>query len=121
MLDSVALADKSKKRKGKNLTFGWDVFNEDSLYRGYYKRVRKNLELGQEGEEETVDKASLVANEVEQQIEKREEFSRRRMFIEEKDVDYINERNRVFNSKLERNFGKYAAEIKANIESGHAT
>ena len=43
------------------------------------------------------------------------------MVIEEKDIDYINERNRVFNSKLERNFGKYAAEIKANIESGHAT
>lgn len=42
------------------------------------------------------------------------------MFIDEKDIDYINERNRVFNDKLERNFGKYAAEIKANIESGNA-
>ena len=52
LLDSVALADKSKKRKGNNLTFGWDVFNEDSLYRGYYKRVRKNLENDQEGQEE---------------------------------------------------------------------
>ena len=40
--------------------------------------------------------------------------------MEEKDVDYINERNRVFNQKLERNFGKYAADIKSNIETGNA-
>lgn len=42
------------------------------------------------------------------------------MHVDEKDVDYINERNRVFNEKLDRNFGKYAADIKANLESGHA-
>lgn len=97
LLESAALAEKSKKRKGKNLTFGWDVFNEDSLYRGYYKRVKKNLEENPDLKEEGVDRAALVANEVENQIEKRAEFSRRRMFIDEKDVDYINERNRVFN------------------------
>ncbi len=57
---------------------------------------------------------------MEKQIEKRGDFSRQRMFIDEKDVDYINDRNRVFNEKLERNFGKTAAEIKANIESGNA-
>ena len=26
----------------------------------------------------------------------------------EKDIDYINNRNKVFNEKLERNFSKYA-------------
>ena len=41
------------------------------------------------------------------------------MYVDEKDVDFINERNRVFNAKLDRNYSKYAAEIKANIESGH--
>jgi len=42
------------------------------------------------------------------------------MFIEEKSVDYINERNRKFNEKLERNYSKYASEIKGNIERGTA-
>jgi len=45
-----------------------------------------------------------LADEVEEMIEKRGNFSRRRMFIEEKDIDYINERNRKFNQKLERNY-----------------
>ena len=42
------------------------------------------------------------------------------MFNEGKDVDYINERNKVFNEKIERNYGRYAAEIKANLERGSA-
>ena len=42
------------------------------------------------------------------------------MFVQDKDVDYINERNKVFNEKLDRNYGNYAAEIKGNIERGTA-
>ena len=61
-----------------------------------------------------------MAEEIEEQIAKRGQFSRRRMFVEEKDVDYINERNRKFNQKLERNYSKYANEIKANLERGTA-
>ena len=66
------------------------------------------------------ERAAIMAQDVEKQIEKRGEFQRVRIFVEDKDIDYINERNRVFNDKLERNFGKYAAEIKTNIESGNA-
>ena len=62
----------------------------------------------------------LMADDIEQQIAKRGQFSRRRMFVEEKDVDYINDRNRKFNEKLERNYSKYASEIKANLERGTA-
>lgn len=40
--------------------------------------------------------------------------------MEEKDVDYVNERNRRFNEKLERNYSQYAAEIKRNLERGTA-
>lgn len=61
-----------------------------------------------------------IVQELDEQKEKRAEFSRRRMNVDEKDVDYINERNKVFNQKLDRNYSKYTAEIKANIESGHA-
>jgi hypothetical protein len=40
--------------------------------------------------------------------------------VEEKGVDYVNERNRKFNEKLERNYSKYAQEIKDNLERGTA-
>lgn len=35
-------------------------------------------------------------------------------------MEYINNRNKVFNEKLERSFAPYAAEIKANLERGTA-
>jgi len=66
------------------------------------------------------EKLEFMVADLEQQKEKRAEFSRRRMHVDEKDVDYINERNKVFNEKTERNFGKFAAEIKGNIERGTA-
>ena len=47
-------------------------------------------------------------------------YSRRRAFNDDKDVDYINERNRNYNKKLQRFFEKDAAEIKANLERGTA-
>ena len=50
-----------------------------------------------------------MADDIEQQIEKRADFRRERLNIDnEKDIDYINDRNKVFNEKLERNFSKYA-------------
>ena len=58
------------------------------------------------------EKKNYMAEEIEEQISKRGQFSRRRIFVEDKDVDYINERNRKFNEKLERNYSKYATEIK---------
>ena len=42
------------------------------------------------------------------------------MFDPEEEVDYINERNRDFNKKLRRDYGKYTEEIKSNLERGSA-
>ncbi|KAL7673170.1 hypothetical protein ACOME3_008038 [Neoechinorhynchus agilis] len=36
------------------------------------------------------------------------------------DIDYINEKNRVFNETVERFYGTYTAEIKQNLERGTA-
>lgn len=47
-------------------------------------------------------------------------FSRRRRVTDDKDVDYINDRNAHFNKKIERAFGQYTQEIKANLERGTA-
>lgn len=52
--------------------------------------------------------------------ERREKFSRRRKHYEGRDIDFINDRNKNFNKKIERAFGKYTQEIKANLERGTA-
>merc|ERR1712168_149486 len=51
---------------------------------------------------------------------KRAKYSRRRAYDVEGDIDYINERNKKFNQKLERFYGEYTAEIKQNLERGTA-
>ena len=53
-------------------------------------------------------------------IQKREKFHRRRQHFDEADIDYINERNKKFNEKAERYYGKYTEEIKQNLERGTA-
>jgi hypothetical protein len=120
LFETAVQAEKTKRKKKKTRqeTYGWDVFNTDSLFKAYEKRVKKLP-----GEELATDKSKLVdhmAKEVEERIEKRNVFSRRRAFNDEKDVSSINERNRRFNEKLERNYGKYASEIKSNLDRGTA-
>ena len=61
-----------------------------------------------------------MVEDLEQQYSKRGRFSRRRAFDGDADIDYINERNRSFNKKIERYYGKYTAEIKQNLERGTA-
>lgn len=53
-------------------------------------------------------------------IDKRSKYSRRRAYNDDADIDYINERNAKFNKKAERFYGKYAGEIKQNLERGTA-
>lgn len=49
---------------------------------------------------------------------KNKTYSRRRAHRDDKDVDYINDRNAHFNAKIQRAFGAATAEIKANLERG---
>ena len=65
-------------------------------------------------------RVEMMAREVEERINKRNQFSRRRAHNEDRDVSAINDRNERFNKKLERNYSKYAAEIKSNLERGTA-
>lgn len=51
---------------------------------------------------------------------KKEEFSRRRHYNDAADVNFINDRNAHFNKKIQRAFGQYTTEIKANLERGTA-
>jgi pre-mRNA-splicing factor SYF2 len=143
MLDTQEAAEeKYKKWDKKAAPFGWDVFNQKSLYNAYKKRTKNiplnaddytkmketdpefyrdgsSLQYGKASKlpEENIDK---MVQELEDRDQKRKAFSRRRRFHEEKDVDSINDRNEHFNKKIERAFGKYTVEIKNNLERGTA-
>ncbi|KAF8771649.1 pre-mRNA-splicing factor SYF2-like [Argiope bruennichi] len=71
----------------------------------------------QEDSQEAID--NMVEN-LEKVIEKHSKFSRRRRYNDDADINYINERNKNFNKKLERFYGQYTAEIKQNLERGTA-
>lgn len=143
MLDTEEMAEtKYKKWEKDPAPFGWDVFNQKTLYNAYKKRT-KNVEVDLEEynrmkeadpefyreasslqygkapkiSEEKIDK---MVKELKDRDAKRNSFSRRRRFHEEKDIDSINDRNEHFNKKIERAFGRYTLEIKNNLERGTA-
>ncbi|XP_023171739.1 pre-mRNA-splicing factor Syf2 [Drosophila hydei] len=72
---------------------------------------------------QTKDTPSAINNmvkDLEQQIDRRKKYSRRRIYNDDADVDFINERNSKFNKKLDRFYGEHTAEIKQNLERGTA-
>lgn len=66
---------------------------------------------------EAIDK---MVKDLEQQIDRRKKYSRRRTYNDDADVDFINERNSKFNKKLDRFYSEYTTEIKQNLERGTA-
>lgn len=58
-----------------------------------------------------------LAKDVEKDIETKNKRSRKRD-TDEDDLAHINERNRVFNRKLERFYGQHVSEIKQSLERG---
>jgi len=136
--ESVEYRDK-KKGKKKQAPFGWDIFNQDTQYNAYAKRVQ---EVPKTSSEETVsdtsnyrDRNSLeyaaemkptdkqidrMVAELKKTKERRSKFSRRRPHYEDADIDSINDRNAVFNKKIKRAYDTYTAEIRNNIERGTA-
>ncbi len=131
----------SKKQKGSaSESFGWDVFNEDSLLKAHEKRLgemgfypdayeKQKEHVGDEtfyagsgvvNHKPSEDAKERLVESLNKAKEKRGKFSRRRMYNDEEDVQWINERNRHFTKKIERAFGEQTAEIKANLERGTA-
>ncbi|RLN57655.1 hypothetical protein BBJ29_000386 [Phytophthora kernoviae] len=131
---------KANKKDKRKAAFGWDVFNQDSLYKGYKKRlvhlptagesektgtVSGEDALGDElsyGKGDNLDEENVerMAQELEERIKARKRFSRRRQHVEGEDVDYINGQNRIFNRKASQAFDKYTVEIRQNLERGTA-
>eukprot|EP00771_Trimastix_marina_P000634 gnl/Trimastix_PCT/1655.p1 GENE.gnl/Trimastix_PCT/1655~~gnl/Trimastix_PCT/1655.p1 ORF type:complete len:287 (+),score=104.84 gnl/Trimastix_PCT/1655:110-862(+) len=146
---ALSVEGKQKKRRRADKNRAMDGHsrlwvNRDASVRAYHRRC-KNVPLTQEMYDEMKRStpahefyrgadslcytkgpkvsAALVDRLVEHQAkdeERKSKFHRRREFYEEEEVDYIHEGNRLFNKKLDKAFGKYTAEIKANLERGTA-
>ncbi len=138
--DEAEAADKRKRGK-INPDQGFSSFEAATArkYNSLVKQIRPDMEHYAEAREkagdafyagagtvvhgvhkdrkEAVDK---MAKDIQDQVAKRERYSRRRAFDEGADVDYINERNMKFNKKLERFYGGYTKDIKDNLERGTA-
>jgi pre-mRNA-splicing factor SYF2 len=78
----------------------------DTLIHGLHKDTKQGIDR--------------MVKDLDDQMSRRDKYSRRRRFDDEADIDYINERNMKFNKKLERFYGQYTAEIKQNLERGTA-
>ena len=141
MIETAETAEaisKKNKKKSQNA----DTLSQAALYAAYERRTQHikpnkeeyeamkakdpefyrasdSLEYGGAGgaPKEAVDR--MVA-ELEEKNKRAASFSRRRKFSESQDVDYINDRNAHFNKKIERYYGSYTKETKANLERGSA-
>jgi len=111
---------RSFKRRRQNVTFSKEEYDKqkNELGEDFY-RGTQNLSYGADSKDSTARINSLVA-EVNSQVNKRNRFSRRRPWDENKDIDFINERNRKFNAKVARAFDEYTTEIRENLERGTA-
>ena len=130
LLESINQCEKKKNylnKKKKREMQGNDLFNSDAYYRAYKKRSKilpfdkdlydEEMKNGLSKNKVQNDiKKELLKNDMQQQIENRSKFSRRRKIYDEDEVDYINERNQKYNQKLHRFFGKESKEIKNNME-----
>jgi len=68
----------------------------------------------------TDDAIDRVVAKLNNDIDKRGKFSRKRLNEEEGDITYINEHNKVFNKKISRYYDKYTKEIRDSFERGTA-
>ncbi|CCM05616.1 uncharacterized protein FIBRA_07845 [Fibroporia radiculosa] len=82
-----------------------------------YRDANSLLYADNKPSEEAIDR---VISKINQDIDKKSKFSRKRHNEDEGDITYINERNRVFNKKIARYYDKYTAEIRASFERGTA-
>jgi len=141
--EAAAAEERNATKKKKSAAWGWDAFNQNTLYKAYDKRLegvratdtdveRQKAEMGagfydsaaalNYGQTSTIPEENMnrmVAELVDKNARSRN-FSRRRAFNEEADVDYINKRNAHFNKKVERAYGEFTKEIKLNLERGTA-
>ena len=107
------------QRNTKQLKPNPEEYAQEKLKMGasFYPDVNT---LGVSEHKDSKEAIDRMVDDLEKQISKRKKYSRRRAFDPDSEVDYINERNKKFNEKLERYYGRHTAEIKQNLERGTA-
>lgn len=141
-ISAIEAEMKEKMKKKKNPDMGFSDF-EAATERQYKRLIRnmppKDMERYQEQKdkygdlfyggknviihdlhEDRPEAIDNMVKDLEDQILKRDKYSRRRTHNDDADIDYINERNAKFNKKLDRFYGEHTAEIKQNLERGTA-
>ncbi|CAD7959406.1 unnamed protein product [Amoebophrya sp. A120] len=141
----ISMAKEMKKRKKMTAdeNIAYNVFNQDSLYRAQEKRnneivfdhhsyQQQKKELGEDvfyndraqylvsGFKETPANKQKFLDAMAKAEEKKNAFSRRRTHVDDADFQHINERNRVYNQKMDRFYGDHTLEIRQNLERGTA-
>jgi len=66
------------------------------------------------------DAIDRMVSKLNQDIDKKGKFSRKRTNEDDGDITYINEHNKVFNKKIARYYDKYTKEIRDSFERGTA-
>ncbi|PVF98719.1 SYF2-domain-containing protein [Serendipita vermifera] len=84
---------------------------------GLYRDANSLSYADNKPSEEAIDR---VVNKLNNDLDKRRKWSRKRTNEDEGDVTYINERNKVFNKKIARFYDKYTKEIRESFERGTA-
>ncbi|CAE7679827.1 syf2 [Symbiodinium microadriaticum] len=142
MLDTAEASERKQLREEKKernrATFGWEAFTAEADNRAYSKRLAKlpgplppqetsrssvssnPLQYGKTGSNVSAAGLDRLVGELEGQEEQRKKYSRRRTSNDGATVDYINDKNEVFNKKIKRSFDKYTVEIRQNLERGTA-
>lgn len=151
LLDTAEAADrKYEKAKKEETPFGWDSFNQDTLFRAYEKRIADvpytaedwaaqrdanpeqfyrsaDAPMGNTTDasggvivKDTPEAIATMRKELLDRERKKMEYSRRRKYNPDAPVEGINKRNDHFVKKLDRYYGSHTAEIKANLERGTA-
>jgi pre-mRNA-splicing factor SYF2 len=138
--ESLRRASQKQRRAEQNQFAVNDYYNPEGQFRNYERNLKTLPKLKSNNiDESTYDPLLLgnndnnnnnsaigegarrLAEEMHRRIEKKKETKRKVKDIIEGDVNYINDRNKQFNKKIARNFDKYTAEIRHNLERGTAS
>eukprot|EP00814_Leptocylindrus_danicus_P013443 CAMPEP_0116031708 /NCGR_PEP_ID=MMETSP0321-20121206/17720_1 /TAXON_ID=163516 /ORGANISM="Leptocylindrus danicus var. danicus, Strain B650" /LENGTH=391 /DNA_ID=CAMNT_0003506975 /DNA_START=222 /DNA_END=1397 /DNA_ORIENTATION=- len=132
---SQAKAMRKQDRAEMNRFEANDYYNPEGQHRNYSRNIKSLQKMNTAKSTDTYDPLSnnnldaqatnsegarRLANELQLRGERTERKKREKSEIEGDEVSYINKRNKMFNKKIDRNYGKYTAEIKQNLERGTA-
>jgi pre-mRNA-splicing factor SYF2 len=146
LLDSAEAAERAYARAEKEpAAFGWDSFNQATLYKAYEKRAaaipysKADWEAAKAADPEfyraadtsgavaaaaaagvTEENVAIMRRELMDREKKRAEYSRRRKVNPDAAAQGINRRNDNYVKKLDRFYGEHTKEIRANLERGTA-